>query len=259
MTITGFMGFMLVSRAFQMLQDASGLYHLDYTWYQWSLFTWIPHLRCITQTQCCPSAPGPFSLRTVLSAGSQQHNSLVLFDPVLLLHSNPVWMWVHMCMICFLTLAKDRFLFLSAVSSAARHLYCFPASSQRAQSQCLSLFGCFPFLLSCFTLPHSSAQKVWTTLRNSGNWTKKWHKCRHDFSISSWSGALYRRQNWKRSQKEQMLWSPVSLLACSCCCRTSSFHTDATGSEAKGWDGLPPPQPSKKQSMKLYLYIGLSW
>lgn len=197
---------MLVSRTFQMLQDASGF---------WTI----------------PGISDHYSHEFLTYVVSHRHNAVLL----LRVHSvwEPCWVPGHSSMIprccltpfccctptpcgcgciCFLTLAKDRFLFLSAVSSAARHFYCFPASSHRAQSQCLSLFGCFLFLLSCFTLPHPSAQMVWTNLRNSGNWTKRWHKCRHDFSLSSWDGTLYRRQNWKRSQKEQMMWSPVSLL-----------------------------------------------
>lgn len=53
-----------------------------------------------------------------------------------------------------LTLTEHWFLFLSAVGSAALHLYCFPLWSQTAQSQ--SSFhsrGCIPFLLSCLTFP----------------------------------------------------------------------------------------------------------
>lgn len=65
---------------------------------------------------------------------------------------------VRMCVCVCVTLTKHWFLFLSAVGSAARHLYCFASLSQRAESQTCSMLGNFPILLSCFTLPHPSAQ-----------------------------------------------------------------------------------------------------
>lgn len=49
--------------------------------------------------------------------------------------------WFHVCALILLTLAKHWFLFLSAVGSAACHLYCFPSLSQRAESQISFLVG----------------------------------------------------------------------------------------------------------------------
>lgn len=66
----------------------------------------------------------------------------------------------HLCVQLLLTLAKHWFLFLSAVGSAAHHLYCFPSSGQRAVSQNSLHVGQFPFLLGCFTFPHPLAQMV---------------------------------------------------------------------------------------------------
>lgn len=197
----------------------------------------MAHPHFISQTQCCPSALCPLKLRPPLSAGSQQRDSPVLVDPVLLLHSNPVWMWVHMCMLCFLTLAKHWFLFLSAVSSAARHLYCFPMLSQRARSQNLSPFGCF--LSNCFTFSHPSAQIVWAKLRNSGmslHFSRETTpiQSRHNFSLSLRDGGWAGRG----PRKNRCCDHPFLFWSCCIPCQTGSIHSDApqdTGQKDGKW------------------------
>lgn len=124
------------------------------------LFNGIPH------TDCHLSAPWSLNLLTPVRIGSLQNKFVVFSRPGLLLNSHPVWMCV--CSLFSWPWPNIQFLFLSAVGSAVRHLYCFPVLSQRAWSQSLSLFGYFPFLLSCFTFPHPSAQMVWTIFGKLG-------------------------------------------------------------------------------------------